>query len=259
MSVPIYVLLVAAVAIVSYLWGSVNFAVIISKAAKRDVRNSGSGNPGTMNMFRTFGVKLGLLTLCLDVIKGALPALLGWFLLGDENFAFGADKIGALIAGLAVVLGHIFPVAFKLHGGKGVACAIGVAIVVNPLVAGIAFALALVFFLTVKIGSLASFIATGIPLVFDGVKYLYTGDAAAGVLALVIFAVVLAAHRANIARILTGNENKIYLFGDKKTATRYASDDAEVVVVRDVEEVPREPEPETEESAEETSDELGER
>lgn len=81
-----YYPMMIGVIILSYFIGSVNFAVIISRAVNRDVRQSGSGNAGTMNMLRTFGLKFGILTLLLDVAKGAVPALLGWFLLGKEIF-----------------------------------------------------------------------------------------------------------------------------------------------------------------------------
>ena len=247
-----YYPMMVGVIILSYFIGSVNFAVIISRAVNRDVRQSGSGNAGTMNMLRTFGLKFGILTLLLDVAKGAVPALLGWFLLGKEIFAFGPDKIGVFIAGLAVVIGHIFPVLYKMRGGKGVACAIGVSLVANPMIALASFVVALAFFLVVKIGSLASFIATGIPLIYEGVRCLTTGNVLCGILALAIFAIVLAAHRANLVRIFTGKERKIDLF--KKKTQQPGTKPTEENVVTDVEEVPREDETK-EVSAEETDGE----
>ena len=251
-----YYPMMIGVILLSYVIGSVNFAVIISRKANNDVRGSGSGNPGTMNMLRTFGLKLGLLTLLLDVVKGAIPALLGWFMLGKETFAFGADKSGVFIAGLAVVLGHIFPVLYKMRGGKGVACAIGVALVADPIVALASFVVALAFFLIVKIGSLSSFIATGIPLVYDGVRYLTHGNILCGILSLAIFAIVLAAHHQNLVRLFTGKERKTNLFKKKEPESDKTERPTEENVVTDVEEIPRESETkevnaqETDESAE---------
>lgn len=237
-----YYPMMIGVILLSYVIGSVNFAVIISRKANKDVRGSGSGNPGTMNMLRTFGLKLGILTLLLDVIKGAVPALIGWFMLGKETFVFGADKSGVFIAGLAVVIGHIFPVLYKMRGGKGVACAIGVALVADPIVALASFVVALVFFIVVKIGSLASFIATGIPLIYDGVKCLTHGNVLCGVLSLAIFAIVLAAHHRNLVRIFTGKERKTDLFKKKESGPDKTERPTEEVAVADVEEIPRESE-----------------
>lgn len=91
-----YYPMMIGVIILSYFIGSVNFAVIISRAVNRDVRQSGSGNAGTMNMLRTFGLKFGILTLLLDVAKGAVPALLGWFLLGKEILRSDRTKSACL-------------------------------------------------------------------------------------------------------------------------------------------------------------------
>ena len=76
----VYYITMIALIVGAYLLGNVNVSIIISRFKNRDVRNMGSGNPGTMNMLRSFGIKLGVLTLILDAIKGAIPALLGWWL-----------------------------------------------------------------------------------------------------------------------------------------------------------------------------------
>lgn len=219
----VYCITLAALIIGAYFFGNINFSVIISHFKNRDVRKEGSGNPGTMNMLRSFGIKLGWLTLFLDAIKGAIPALLGWWLLGNgEAFMFGADKTGLFVGGLSAVIGHIFPVLFKFKGGKGVATSIGVCFVAAPLVSLIAFAIGVAFLLTVKIGSLTSFIMTGIPLVFSGVSALYGGRIAEGVLAIAIYVIVLAAHHSNFVRIFKGEEKQIILFGKNKSASAKA-------------------------------------
>lgn len=220
----VYCLTFAALIVGAYFFGNINFSVIISHFKNRDVRKEGSGNPGTMNMLRSFGIKLGLLTLFLDAVKGAVPAILGWWLLGNgETFMFGADKIGLFAGGLSAVIGHIFPVLFKFKGGKGVATSIGVCFVAAPVVSLIAFAIGVAFLLTVKIGALTSFIMTGIPLIFSGASALYGGRIAEGVLALVIYVIVLAAHHANFARIFKGKEKQVILFGKNKSAASVKS------------------------------------
>ena len=215
-----YIIVSLLVVIVSYMLGNLNVSIMISKMLRRDIRKEGSGNPGTMNMVRTFGIKWGVVTLVCDALRGTIAGLLGWFFLSSptnlgEMFVFGADKFGLFIAGIAVVIGHIFPIIYKFKGGKGVAVSVGLGFVAQPLVALVAFIAALVFFLTVKIGSITSFIAIGIPLIFAGVEALICGRIIEGVLALAIYAIVLIAHHSNFVRIFTGKEKKIE-FGKKK-------------------------------------------
>ena len=226
-----YVLYLSVIGLIvgSYFFGNINFSIIISNFLKRDVRREGSGNPGTMNMLRSFGVKLGALTLVLDAIKGAVPAIIGWWLIGGtsdnpmaEMMAFGTDKTGLFIAGISVVIGHVFPVLYKFKGGKGVASSIGVCFVASPIISAIAFVIGLIFMFTVKIGSLTSFIITGIPLIYCGVNAILGGRIAEGVLALCIYAIILCAHHANFVRIFTGNEKQTVLFGKNKSAKKNA-------------------------------------
>lgn len=216
----VYYITMVALIFGAYLFGNINVSIIISHFKNRDVRNEGSGNPGTMNMLRSFGIKLGILTLVLDAVKGAVPALLGWWLLGKgEMFSFGTDKIGLFVGGISVVLGHIFPVFYKFKGGKGVAASIGVCFVAAPIVALIAFLVGVVFILTVKIGSLTSFIMTGIPLIYCSVTAFSSGRIIEGVLAAAIYVIILLAHHSNFARIFKGEEKQIILFGKNKSAS----------------------------------------
>lgn len=98
---------------------------------KDDITKHGSGNPGTMNMIRTFGVGTGLLTLFFDCLKGALPALAGYLLFRGDGVIMANTALYA--AGLAVVFGHMYPVVYKFKGGKSVACALGIFCVANPI------------------------------------------------------------------------------------------------------------------------------
>ena len=116
---------VAVVAVVCFLIGSVNPASLLARALGRDLRSSGSGNPGATNAGRVLGRKWGVLVLVLDVLKAYLPTLLVLRTMG---------LVAALVAGFAVVLGHVFSPFLRGRGGKGVACALGTVLAVEPLV-----------------------------------------------------------------------------------------------------------------------------
>ncbi len=117
---------VAVVAVVCFLIGSINPATLVARALGRDLRASGSGNPGATNAGRVLGRKWGALVLVLDVLKAYLPTLLVLRTMG-----LGA----ALVAGFAVVLGHVFSPFLRGRGGKGVACALGTVLAIEPWVA----------------------------------------------------------------------------------------------------------------------------
>ena len=112
----------------SYLIGCFNFALLISKIKHKDVRKMGSGNPGTMNMSRQFGLKIGALTLLLDMVKGGLPVLIAHLIFRGYVFA-GTDvavaDLARYVCGVSVIVGHIYPVTMKFKGGKGIASTLG--------------------------------------------------------------------------------------------------------------------------------------
>ena len=116
---------VAVVAVVCFFIGSINPATLLARARGQDLRASGSGNPGATNAGRVLGRKWGALVLLLDVLKAYLPTLV---VLGTMG------TVPALVAGLAVVLGHMFSPFLRGHGGKGVACALGTLLAVEPFV-----------------------------------------------------------------------------------------------------------------------------
>ena len=123
-------------AIVSYFVGCFNFALLISKIKHKDVRKMGSGNPGTMNMSRQFGLKIGGLTLLCDMIKGGLPLLIAYFIFRNCVFA-GTDvlvsDLARYVCGVSVIVGHIYPVTMKFKGGKGIATSFGCLLIVFPV------------------------------------------------------------------------------------------------------------------------------
>ena len=115
-------------AVVSYLIGCFNFALLISKIKHKDVRKMGSGNPGTMNMSRQFGLKIGALILLCDMVKGGLPLLVAHLVFQGYVFA-GTDvlvsDLARYVCGVSVIVGHIYPVTMRFKGGKGIASTLG--------------------------------------------------------------------------------------------------------------------------------------
>ena len=217
-----YALKIIAVALGAYLFGNINTALIISKIKKQDIRKMDSGNPGSMNMFRNYGVILGLVTLICDAVKGAVPCILGWWILGDE-FSFSDDRFGLYLGGLCVIIGHISPVFLKFKGGKGIASSIGVCLVADPIVTLIMFAVGVAFIIITKMGSVTSFIIISVPLAIEGFKTNAVGGYMGVVNALMIFALfslTLFAHRKNVVKLFRGKESKTVLFGKNKSAKR---------------------------------------
>lgn len=202
----------------SYLLGSVNFAILLSHSRKKDITESGSGNPGTMNMLRTFGVKLGALTLLLDILKGFLPALVGRLIFGGKVSPGGFDwgYFALYLAGFSAVVGHIFP-AFWKRGGKGVATTMGVFlcgwwwVTLLCFVLGVAY---IFFFEWGGVGSLIMITAAGtaqtLRFFFDG-RLAMPHTAEFWVLCVLVWLLVVASfimHRQNLARMACGTENR---------------------------------------------------
>ncbi|MDD3920400.1 MAG: glycerol-3-phosphate 1-O-acyltransferase PlsY [Eubacteriales bacterium] len=192
-------LLYAAAAIGAYLIGNIQTAVIISRLKyKDDVRNHGSGNAGSTNMLRVFGIKPGIFTFIGDFLKGVLAVLLGRWLAGD---------IGGCVAGLFVVVGHCYPVFLKFRGGKGVASTFAVAWMMNPLFAGIVTVVALVLILTTKTVAVMSLVGTTLYLVLTLV--FSWSNTYIAVLFLLLWLIVMVRHIENIQRIFKGQEGHI--------------------------------------------------
>ena len=210
MEVLEYVLLVIG----SYFIGNISWARIISKKHNGDITKNGSGNPGTMNMLRTYGVGLGLLTLILDAIKGVVTSLAGLFLFKYTNLN---AEIGLYVGGLSAVVGHMFPVIYKFKGGKGVATSLGVFMVANPLWLLIAFIGGFIYVWFFDYGSVASLVIITFMSIMQGYhnNKTYAGDLQTllvlNMLIFAIFCLVWIAHRKNIVRLLVGKENKANL------------------------------------------------
>ena len=203
------------VAVIAYLIGSINFSVLISKKmAGFDVREKGSGNAGTTNMLRSVGKKAAVITLVCDILKGVVSIVIA-IIVG--NIAKNLDRELLLqIAGIAVVLGHTFPVFFGFKGGKGVATSLGVLLMSNWQIGLICLVFAVVLMaLTrmVSLGSCAAAVLFPVLTLFINQHYTVLTDGKSGrvyfIYSVILAIIVLYNHRSNIKRILNGTENKL--------------------------------------------------
>lgn len=203
------------VAIIAYLIGSVNFSILISKKmAGFDVREKGSGNAGTTNMLRSVGKKAAAITLICDILKGVVSIVIA-IIVG--NIVKNLDRELLLqIAGIAVVIGHTFPIFFGFKGGKGVATSLGVLLMSNWQIGLICLVFALVLMaLTrmVSLGSCGAAVLFPVLTLFINQHYTVLTEGKSGriyfVYSVILAIIVLYNHRSNIKRILNGTENKL--------------------------------------------------
>ena len=205
-------LFAAVVALVSYLLGSVSFAVIVSRiGAKDDVRNHGSGNAGMTNILRSYGKKMAAFTAIGDFGKGVIAVALGRIIFSLAGIQ-GIDA--GYIAGLFVILGHLYPLVFGFKGGKGVLTSLGAAVIVSPIPFLVIAGIAIPTVFAVKIVSLISVIGFALyPFVVVAVDLLlnkpFLGEL---IFALVVSGLGIWKHRGNIQRLRAGTE---YKFGQK--------------------------------------------
>ena len=198
----LFVVSVAVVIIAAYLLGSINFAIIISgKKYKQDIRDHGSKNAGMTNMMRTYGKKAAGLTLLGDALKAVAACLVGYVLIGS---------LGAYIAGLFCILGHIFPIFYRFKGGKGVVTTAVAILMCNPIVFLILFLLFVIIVLFTKYISLGSVVCVMLyPLLLDSISRIFTGSPTPYVVfAMITAVVVVVKHWGNIKRLAAGKESK---------------------------------------------------
>lgn len=221
-----WILLLFAVG--SYMFGNINWALIISKLKKTDIRKLGSGNPGTLNMSRNLGLKIGLLTFFLDIMKGAIPTIIVFFVTYGRVFngtSFLVADFAIFLCGLCAVLGHIYPVVLKFKGGKGIASTIGVFLVCTSVygwmwavITIMALVAAAVFIYFTEFGAMGSFIAITPPAVGSCIRLFLTYSTIqdsvcvtfhviTNMFILLICLFTWFAHRHNIERMLAGEEH----------------------------------------------------
>ena len=201
----------------AYLVGSIPFGYLAGLSRGVDIRTVGSGNIGATNVYRTFGKKLGIATFVLDVCKGiaatcVIPPCV-WFAMGMKG---EAPLASAMICAVSVLVGHSFPLFLNFKGGKGVATGLGIAIGVAPHSALLGFAVWIALFITtryVSVGSIAAATAVGMGVwFFDNTREPF--NLVPAVISMLAVIVVIK-HRANIRRLVNGNENR-FSFKRKK-------------------------------------------
>jgi len=192
-----------AALLLAYLMGSIPFGVVIGKLFYHvDVREHGSGNVGTTNVFRVLGKKAGAAVLVCDMLKGFIPAFIAAYFLRET------DPWLVIVIAAAPVVGHMYSVFLKGSGGKGVATGAGVVLALVPLAFGIIAVVWVLLILVTRYVSLASLVATLLVPVFvfalgDPLPYL--------IASLLVTVGIFWAHRGNIRRLLNGTENRVKL------------------------------------------------
>jgi len=188
----------AAVVLAAYLIGSIPFALILARRWGADLRQVGSGNLGAANVMRASGVAAGMLVAALDMGKGAASVWLATRI-GD-----GAELPAA--AGLAAIIGHVYPVWLRFRGGKGVATACGAFSMLTPLAVPPALAIfAIVVWLTQYV-SLGSVLAS---MALPPIAYALGTPAPAVIAAAAASALIVFRHRSNVSRVWLGTERRV--------------------------------------------------
>lgn len=194
---------IIACVVLGWFFGGWNGAILISRAKMHeDVRSKGSGNAGLTNFLRSYGGAATLLVLLIDVGKTVAACLIATLILPqDKTFA-------KVLAGFAVQIGHIFPVFFGFHGGKGIACAGIVALVTDWRIFVIAFPLFLIVFFATRYVSLASIVG----MLAMGVLFVvfHAGEPQVWSLGVAMGALAIFMHRSNIVRLVKGTERKTH-------------------------------------------------
>lgn len=199
-------LFIAMTLVIGYLLGNLNGAVWVSHLMKDDVRTHGSGNAGLTNFIRSYGAHHALLVIAVDALKAVFACLIGGFLLKP----YGMHLEGRALGGLAVLLGHVFPVFLGFRGGKGILSGLFVALLVDWRIAALILAVfAVAYFATsyVSLGSVLAAAAFGIAF-----AVLHCDNLTVFLCGVAMSLLVIFMHRQNIVRLVKGEERKTDLF-----------------------------------------------
>jgi acyl phosphate:glycerol-3-phosphate acyltransferase len=209
----------AAAVAFGYLLAGIPFGAIVARRFYgTDITKVGSGNTGATNLFRTFGWRAALPVALLDVAKGTVPALVARFLLADPAWPMNGLDLFVIVSGVAAMAGHMYSPYFKLRGGKGVATAAGAILVLMPAVFPGLFVVFVVLILTLRRVSAASLL-TGITLPLF-TWWLYSSRPVLFVFACVAVPLIFWSHRANIVRLLRGEEPRITMGRHAKPSSK---------------------------------------
>ena len=190
-------------ALLGYLFGNLNGAILISRPVKHeDVRTHGSGNAGLTNFLRSYGGAVTLIVVLIDFGKTVAACLLATLFLPRDPL------LAKIVAGAGVQLGHVFPVFFGFHGGKGILCGAAIALVTDWRVFAVAMPVFILLFFATRLVSLASLTAVACFGVLYAVFYPARPEIWIITICEAAFAFVM--HRGNIVRLLHGQERKTY-------------------------------------------------
>ena len=196
--------------LLSYFISNFCGAVIISNyVIHKDIRKLGSKNPGTTNMARVFGFKYGIVTFMIDCIKGFMCALIGKLIFASF---FGNDvgTYAGYIAGLAVIIGHNYPVLLKFKGGKGFASGIGIFLALAPGFTITLLLIGTVILVIIDRMSVCAMLFFLIEAIYHVIMF-WNNNLWIPIITLVYFVLVVIAHRSNIERLIHGEEKKLGL------------------------------------------------
>lgn len=218
------ILLIFVAIFLSYLLGSINFAVIYANLfSKKDVRDYGSGNAGMTNVLRVAGPLPGILTFVSDAAKGALACYIGKYIIfsylnANYTSEFYLPIYGALLCGVFCMFGHVFPIFFQFKGGKGVAISVGIFAIVDWRCIAVVLGVFVACLLITRIISISSLIATiSMPVcIFLFKREVNENIYISVILTFVMVIIIYLKHIGNIKRLLKGEEKPI--FGKSKKA-----------------------------------------
>lgn len=195
-------ILLGGLGVLAYFIGNISPSTIMARRQGLDIKSEGSGNAGTTNALRVMGKKAGAITCVVDILKGVAAVLIGFLFIGP---------VGANLCALCVFLGHVFPIVYRFKGGKGVATAFGAVLAVNPLLALISLLIVAVVVFTSKrmsLGSIVGAVCFAMLSIFLEPGFF--------VYAAVMAIIMLIKHRANIVRLIHGEEPVLSIFDKDK-------------------------------------------